>query len=574
MDETEQISQSESAPESGEISSAKTNNTTTRRTKIYSNIFRSDPKITAIVQTQSSIISGLRKQIDALKIESSYLNTALRTQTQTINGLQQFVGVLRNEVSGLNNSLKSAVTLINTDSIIDRSQERREQQEQQRSAEMGLRRGRESIVERSIQKSLIKPIQSSSRDTSKSLNSLSNIFKTLFFGWLAISTINIFKSLSGDNTTSLKNIIDGVGNKIKDSLKIFKDIFDGTTTITTIIDNIKKLINKSIIETPILKQVFDSILKFMGVDVEEKTEPDKTGTGTGTDNKTGTGTGTDNKTGTGTGTDNKTGTGTGTDNKTGTGTGTDNKTGTGPISIEVAPFDPKKPKNPKNEQPPVSTEPKKKSEPTPEMVLKFEQAWKYRKEPLARGRIESAWNKMSLEEKNQAIDWAESTGKDWTQMNLPDPNKKAIVAPISSMMNSSTQVVSSNSPAEVASSNNVDSPLEPSDTSSYYTNIASTSIKNQNQKPIEDSKPDGGIGKMISLINISPLSLSTENISIGPPPEQKPNIIYKRIASSKQSSTGGISPTTGQANQIPIISASNADNFLSLNSRVNYGVVI
>jgi len=565
MDETEQISQSESAPESGEISSAKTNNTTTRRTKIYSNIFRSDPKITAIVQTQSSIISGLRKQIDALKIESSYLNTALRTQTQTINGLQQFVGVLRNEVSGLNNSLKSAVTLINTDSIIDRSQERREQREQQRSAEMGLRRGRESIVERSIQKSLIKPIQSSSRDTSKSLNSLSNIFKTLFFGWLAISTINIFKSLSGDNTTSLKNIIDGVGNKIKDSLKIFKDIFDGTTTITTIIDNIKKLINKSIIETPILKQVFDSILKFMGVDVEEKTEPDKTGTGTGTDNKTGTGTGTDNKTGTGTGTD----------NKTGTGTGTDNKTGTGPISIEVVPFDPKKPKNPKNKQPPpVSTEPKKKSEPTPEMVLKFEQAWKYRKDPLARGRIESAWDKMSFEEKNQAIEWAESTGKDWTQMNLPPPTKKTTVSPISSMMNSGTPVASSNSPAEVASSNNMDSPLEPSDTSSYYTNIASTSIQNQNQKPIEDSKTDGGIGKMISLINISPLSLSTENISIGPPSEQKPNIIYKRIASSKQSSTGGISPTTGQANQIPIISASNADNFLSLNSRVNYGVVI
>ena len=535
MDETEQISQSESAPESGEISSAKTNNTTTRRTKIYSNIFRSDPKITAIVQTQSSIISGLRKQIDALKIESSYLNTALRTQTQTINGLQQFVGVLRNEVSGLNNSLKSAVTLINTDSIIDRSQERREQREQQRSAEMGLRRGRESIVERSIQKSLIKPIQSSSRDTSKSLNSLSNIFKTLFFGWLAISTINIFKSLSGDNTTSLKNIIDGVGNKIKDSLKIFKDIFDGTTTITTIIDNIKKLINKSIIETPILKQVFDSILKFMGVDVEEKTEPDKTGTGTGTDNKT----------------------------------------GTGPISIEVVPFDPKKPKNPKNKQPPpVSTEPKKKSEPTPEMVLKFEQAWKYRKDPLARGRIESAWDKMSFEEKNQAIEWAESTGKDWTQMNLPPPTKKTTVSPISSMMNSGTPVASSNSPAEVASSNNMDSPLEPSDTSSYYTNIASTSIQNQNQKPIEDSKTDGGIGKMISLINISPLSLSTENISIGPPSEQKPNIIYKRIASSKQSSTGGISPTTGQANQIPIISASNADNFLSLNSRVNYGVVI
>ena len=552
MDETEQIPQSESAPESGELSSAKTNNTTTRRNKLYSNIFRSDPKITAIVQTQSSIISGLRRQINTLKTESSNLNTVLQTQTQTINGLQQFVGALRNEVSGLNNSLKGAITLINTDSIIERSQERLNQQEQQRSSEMGLRRGRESTVERSIQKSLIKPIQSSSRDTSKSLNKLSTIFTTLLVGWLGIATINIFKSLSNNNNKSLKNIIDDVGNKIKDSLQIFKGVFDGTTNIVTTIDNIKKLINASIIKTPMLKQLFDSVLKFMGIEVTEKPK-DKEGTGTG--NTTGTGTGT----------------------KTDPGTGTGDTTGTGKQQpIEVIPYKPTKP-NPKSETPSEPTETNPKSEPTPEMVLKFEQAWKYRKEPLARGKIVSAWDKMSFEEKNQAIEWAESTGKDWTQMNLPPPTKKTTVSPISSMMNTGTtgtQVASSNSSAEISSSNNLDSTPAPSDTSNYYTNIASTSIPNQNQEKIEDPNSGSGISKMILPINIFPFSRNTENIDIGPPPENKPNIIYKRIASSQQPGTGGISPTTGQANQIPIISASNADNFLSLNSRVTYGVVV
>ena len=552
MDETEQISQSESAPESGELSSAKTNNTTTRKTKLYSNIFRSDPKITAIVQTQSSIISGLRRQINTLKTESSNLNTILQTQTQTINGLQQFVGALRNEVSGLNNSLKGAITLINTDSIIERSQEKLNQQEQQRSSEMGLRRGRESTVERSIQKSLIKPIQSSSRDTSKSLNKLSTIFATLFFGWLGISTINSFKSLSNNNNKSLKNIIDDVGDKIKDSLQIFKGLFDGTTNIVTIIDKIKKIVNTSIIKTPMLKQLFDSVLKFMGIELEEKPK-DKEGTGTG--NTTGTGTGT----------------------KTDPGTGTGDTPGTGKQTpIEVIPYKPKKQSETPSE-PNKPSEPKTPSEPTPEMVLKFEQAWKYRKEPFLRGRIESAWNKMSFEEKNQAIEWAESTGKDWTEMNLPPPTKKPTVSPISSIMNTGTpgtQVASSNSSAEVSSSNNTDSTLASSDTSNYYTNIASTSIPNQNQEKIEDSNSGSSIRKMILPINISPLSKNPKNIDIGLPPEKTPNIIYKRIASSPQPRTGGISPTTGQANQIPIISASNADNFLSLNSRVTYGVVV
>jgi hypothetical protein len=60
------------------------------------------------------------------------------------------------------------------------------------------------------------------------------------------------------------------------------------------------------------------------------------------------------------------------------------------------------------------------SAPSPEMVSKFEQAWQYRNNPFARGRIEDAWSKMTPEEKQQAKSWAASKGYNWSEMRLPD----------------------------------------------------------------------------------------------------------------------------------------------------------
>jgi hypothetical protein len=62
--------------------------------------------------------------------------------------------------------------------------------------------------------------------------------------------------------------------------------------------------------------------------------------------------------------------------------------------------------------------------PDPAKVKQFEQAWQYKNNPLARGRIEGAWNKMSSEEKQQAKDWATSKGYDWKEMKLPDPTNQ------------------------------------------------------------------------------------------------------------------------------------------------------
>ena len=58
--------------------------------------------------------------------------------------------------------------------------------------------------------------------------------------------------------------------------------------------------------------------------------------------------------------------------------------------------------------------------PTPEMTKNFDMAWQYRNNPMARGRIESEWNKMSPTEQQQAMTWAKSKGYDWKEMKLPE----------------------------------------------------------------------------------------------------------------------------------------------------------
>jgi len=94
---------------------------------------------------------------------------------------------------------------------------------------------------------------------------------------------------------------------------------------------------------------------------------------------------------------------------------------TKPASSTTPPPAPEKPST----QPSSTAQPS--SPPTPaiatpsaDMVNKFEMAWKYRNTPMARGEIESTWNKMSPEQKHQAKDWAQSKGYDWSEMKLSE----------------------------------------------------------------------------------------------------------------------------------------------------------
>jgi hypothetical protein len=67
-------------------------------------------------------------------------------------------------------------------------------------------------------------------------------------------------------------------------------------------------------------------------------------------------------------------------------------------------------------------------QPSAEMTKNFQMAWDNRKNGLARGRIESAWNNMTVEQQQQAKIWANTKGYDWTEMKLTE--KPPTVQPV------------------------------------------------------------------------------------------------------------------------------------------------
>ena len=153
----------------------------------------------------------------------------------------------------------------------------------------------------------------------------------------------------------------------------------------------------------------------------------------------------------------------------------------------------------------------------------------------ARGQIEGAWNKMSPEEKQQAKDWAGSTGKNWKEMKLPDTTQTSAVPP-KEMPKS----------AETSSKPSTPSTTTPAETSSKPSTAEIT--------PAQTTK------------------MQTVPFNIGPEPEPKPNVVYAPSGSSTPPQQQPLS--TGPASNVPLIPSSNTDNFYTLYSQINYNVVL
>ena len=114
--------------------------------------------------------------------------------------------------------------------------------------------------------------------------------------------------------------------------------------------------------------------------------------------------------------------------------------------------------------------------PSPEMEKNFELAWKNKNNPLARGRIESAWNGMSVEQQQQAEAWARSKGHDWNQMKL---TQKSPVVP--------AEVTAAKMQPLSKSSQNVGELAEPKTSV-----IMAPAAQNQPQKSSSPSLPTNG----------------------------------------------------------------------------------
>ena len=175
--------------------------------------------------------------------------------------------------------------------------------------------------------------------------------------------------------------------------------------------------------------------------------------------------------------------------------------------------------------------------PDPAKIRQFEQAWQFKNNPLARGRIEGAWNKMGVEEKQQAKDWATSKGYDWREMKLPDSKDQM------------SSVPSKETPKSA-------------ETSSKPSTPPTTTAAEPSSKP---STPE--------ITPAQTTKMQTVPFNIGPEPEPKPNIVYAPSGSSTPPQQK--QPLTiGAASDVPNIPSSNPDNFYTLYSQINYNVVL
>ena len=183
--------------------------------------------------------------------------------------------------------------------------------------------------------------------------------------------------------------------------------------------------------------------------------------------------------------------------------------------------------------------------PSPEMVKNFEMAWKYKDNPMARGRIESSWNNMTVEQQQQAKNWAKSTGKDWTQMKL-------IEKPITSQPQS--PVIPQASPPPTATST-------PVTTSQPQIPLQQMNVNTQKAYTIP------------SLISADQIQTTpTQLPNIGNVPEPQPNVVMLPSQQPKNNQSM-ISPSSAGSNP-PSINSANPDNFYVLYSQLNYNVVM
>jgi hypothetical protein len=153
------------------------------------------------------------------------------------------------------------------------------------------------------------------------------------------------------------------------------------------------------------------------------------------------------------------------------------------------------------------------SAPSPDMEKKFEQAWQYRNNPMARGRIEDAWNKMTPDQQQQAKTWAQTKGYDWSEMKLKDA-------------------------------------------------VGMSDLKEQPSKT--------------KSAEISPAQVTMppkEPQQVGQLPEPKPSLTMIKTSSGQQQQSNP--PLSNEPlTDVPLINSANPDNFYVLYSQLNYNVVM
>ena len=576
MADLAQVAQSGVDPISGSYLSAERRKALFKKSQVSSNIFggggalvpiskKSDPETLAIVKSQSTSITTVQSQVNTLSSEVANLNKVIFIQTQTINGVQELVGSLRGEITGFNNSLNNVTKAITNDSILEQNRVKKENEEQRRATELGLRAGRESLLEKAIQSALIAPVQAIAEKTQSILSRLSQFFGTLLLGWLTNQGIETLRALSEDNGKKLIEIRDNVLKALGIGAATLFLLNGGFFAIAATITRLSLKIGGWLLKNTVGRffGALGNLLKGAGAALfglgKQKPPPTPVVPAAPAAPNAGAG-----------------------------GRGllsTASRLGRGLLRNIGGPLT----------QGTVGTALDIAMGEDPGRALAGAAAGVIAAAPSAAvggllgpvGSFAGGIAGYSVGSGFGKDIYDKFFGKPQTPVATssvsakPSPVKPSPAKPQSPVIPSSTKppttsaattpsTTSAPAPASDMSFNQQMVDLEKQASSIDFTQAPQ--YGEVNITPEEGNQ----VSPQPSQVNIKPLPAQTNRVStqvnVGPAPAPAPNVVYKRIASSAQQRSGA-APTGGSVNQVPAISASNPDNFYVLYSQVNYNVV-
>lgn len=564
-----QVAQSEVDPISGSYLSAERRKALFKRIQVSSNIFggggelvpigkKSDPETLTIVKSQSTSITSLQDRVNTLSSEIVNLNRVIFVQTQTINGVQELVGSLRGEVTGFNNSLNNVTKAITNDSILEQNRIKKENEEERKATELGLRVGRESLLEKAIQSALIAPVQAIAQKAQSILSRLSQFFGTLLLGWLTNQGIETLRAISEDNGKKLIEIRDNVLKALGIGAATLFLLNGGFFAIAATIARLSLKIGGWLLKNTVGRffGALGGLLKGAGAAL----------LGLG-------------------------------------------KQKPPPVSI-VPPTT-----TPPGTKPPTvpPTTPRGGGPPAPKGAGPMN--WLRGRGGLLNilfGGIEFGSRKLQGQTDVQSgagaggsVAGSMAAAAVGAKLGLLGGPISPITVPVASLIGGGLGWVFGGKGADVLTG--ADEPKTQTPAAQPQSPVIPSSTKTTSPAPdssmsfsqqmdgltaqanaIDFTKPaEGGeinitpgegnqVSSQPSSVNIKPLPAQTNGVpaqvNVGPAPAPTPNVIYRRVGSSAQQRSGA-APTGGPVNQVPSISASNPDNFYVLYSQVNYNVV-
>ena len=177
-----------------------------------------DQKNEQVLAAVSNLVGGLSVRLDRISAQMVSLSTSLQSISQTVT----------------------------TNAFLERQKEAIEQERERRAAQLQLREGQESLVERKIQNATVEPAQKAAVKAQSSLRGLMGFFTLLLTGWLGPKIISGIKAASKftiDRLREAKQTFDKVFESAKD---IFSNIGQALTNIVGSITRTTARVSQSI----------------------------------------------------------------------------------------------------------------------------------------------------------------------------------------------------------------------------------------------------------------------------------------------------------------------------------------